>query len=72
MLDLLGPELPMGSEENHVIEPTFTNLNVGIGKPWTGQLRLSDIDILTVTTGGIRLDNLGADPPIGSGMMVTF
>ena len=72
MLDLLGPELPMGSEEDHEMNMTFTNLNVGIGEPWTGQLKLSDIDVLTVTTGGIRLDNLGADPPMGSGITATF
>ena len=35
-------------------------------------LKLSDIDLLTVTSGGMRLDNLGADPPIGSRIMLTF
>ena len=50
----------------------FTNLNVGMGDPWTGQLRLSDIDLLTVTSGGMRLDSLGADPPIGSGIVLSF
>ena len=43
-----------------------------MGEPWTGQLKLSDIDLLTVTSGGMRLDNLGADPPIGSRIMLTF
>ena len=55
-----------------VISDFYTDLNVGMGDPCTGQLKLCDNELLTVTRGGTRLDNFGPDPPIGSGIVHIF
>ena len=47
----------------------LTDLNDGMGEPCTGQLKLCDNDSLTWTSGGIKLDNFGSDPPMGSGTL---
>ena len=48
------------------MEKKISNLNVGVGDPCAGQVKLADVSISLFNVDTLLSGNFGADPPTGS------